>query len=649
MTITQQGRHYRPEIDGLRAIAVLAVVAYHVSPKLLPGGFTGVDIFFVISGYLITRIILEDQAQGQFTFAQFYSKRVRRLFPSLVTVLAASWFLGLLTLLSSELSSLGKEMAFAAGFLSNVQFAMQQSYFDVAAATKPLLHLWSLGVEEQFYLFWPVLLVSIITYRIRKRLLFYVGTASFAINLAVVAIFPAFAFYLPFTRLWEFLLGAAVSILPFRFLRSRNESAFIGFIFIFFAFGLVRETFLFPGTWALLPTIGTVLILTTKSEAPITKLLSLRTLRYIGLISYPLYLWHWPILVFLRVLHGYEPPIVWKILGATGAFVLASLTYRFVEIPLRFYQISAEKERRKTYALLAALAGIGILGIVTVLAEGFPSRISGVPSAIHDGDSHRNNLIDDDCPILQFAHKGTFWCRLDTTTAPPNRALIGDSHAQALFPSLIRYSESKEHWLTIAGPGCIPFFKKRGEQANSECEIFFKEGLEAVGKNPEIDWVLFAFHFHVATEPYVVERARATFEFLRKHGKRMAILIDNPIASMLPERCGRFRPIERMGIHLGSECSISRKQHEENLRELRLLAKALWNDDPNLVIFDPTDMLCDSENCPVLKNGRSLYSYNHHLSDFGTEQFAPALLSRMRAARELRKNQTPSAPHELGK
>ena len=129
----------------------------------------------------------------------------------------------------------------------------------------------------------------------------------------------------------------------------------------------------------------------------------------------------------------------------------------------------------------------------------------------------------------------------------------------------------------------------------------------------------------------------------------MAILIDNPIASMLPERCGRFRPIERMGIHLGSECSISRKQHEENLRELRLLAKALWNDDPNLVIFDPTDMLCDSENCPVLKNGRSLYSYNHHLSDFGTEQFAPALLSRMRAARELRKNQTPSAPHELGK
>jgi peptidoglycan/LPS O-acetylase OafA/YrhL len=354
---------YRPDIDGLRAIAVLAVIGFHAFPAWIRGGFVGVDVFFVISGYLISTILLTGMEHGSFRFSQFYMRRIRRIFPALIVVLLSCMVVGWLVLFSIEYMALGKHVAGSAAFVSNLVLWNEAGYFDKAAATKPLLHIWSLGIEEQFYIIWPLLLY--LTWKRKAAtltLLLLLLVISFAFNVRSAHFDPAADFYSPLTRFWELMAGALLAYLSlyrvnllrvFRKLPrpvlqmigagavpgsiALNVTAATGLLLIVAAVLTIDETKEFPGWWALLPVVGTYLMIASGPHAWINnKLLVNRWLVAIGLISYPLYLWHWPLLSFIGIIDGHAPSPEAATLAILLSFALAWLTYLLVEKPLRF-------------------------------------------------------------------------------------------------------------------------------------------------------------------------------------------------------------------------------------------------------------------------------------------------------------------------
>ena len=370
---------YRPEIDGLRALAVLAVVAFHAFPSLVPGGFVGVDVFFVISGYLITTIIVDDVEQRRFGFVAFYRRRILRIFPALSLVLAACLGLGWVVLFADEYRFLGKHVGGGAGFVSNLLLWREAGYFDRSSDTKPLLHLWSLGIEEQFYIVWPLIVAVLVRRRIDGLVAVGIlGAVSFGLNLHTVGLDATAAFYSPQTRFWELMIGAAIA-----FARRPGRSRFtatpvvaevlaaIGLLSIVVSVFALTSTTPFPGAAALLPTLGAAALLVAGHRAVINRMLfSNRPMVAIGLISFPLYLWHWPLLVFARVLGGAAPSPTVRVGLVFLAFVLAWATYMGWEKLLRF----RGDPRRNAAGLIASMVVIASCGAFVYAKDGVDSR-----------------------------------------------------------------------------------------------------------------------------------------------------------------------------------------------------------------------------------------------------------------------------------
>ncbi|MDQ2994192.1 MAG: acyltransferase, partial [Pseudomonadota bacterium] len=312
---------YRSDIDGLRAVAVLLVVLFHAFPSRVKGGFIGVDIFFVISGYLISTIIFENVRTQRFSFTEFYVRRIKRIFPALILVLGATYIFGWFALFADEYAQLGKHIAGGAGFTSNFMLWKESGYFDNAAETKPLLHLWSLGIEEQFYLLWPLLVF--IAWKLRLNLLIVaaiLAAASFTINIIGIHRDGVASFYLPQMRFWELMLGsilAGVSPVSMQSAQAKlqpYQSAF-GVALIIAAALFINKSKHFPGWWALLPTLGAVLIIASSDKAWFNRVvLSHPILVWFGLISFPLYLWHWPLLSLLKIVEGDSQSMSLKLL-----------------------------------------------------------------------------------------------------------------------------------------------------------------------------------------------------------------------------------------------------------------------------------------------------------------------------------------------
>jgi peptidoglycan/LPS O-acetylase OafA/YrhL len=291
--------HYRPDIDGLRAVAVLAVVMFHAFPDLLPGGFVGVDVFFVISGYLITGLLVDDLATTRFSVLAFYRRRIRRIFPALLIVLASCGAAGWWLLMGSEFRALGSHIASASVFASNFTLLAESGYFDEAAHAKPLLHLWSLAIEEQFYVVWPLMLWFAVRSGITAMRLACIGAAlSFAIGLLLLEVDSAAAFYQPAARAWELLAGAILAIAQrgpalarWRRLAGGRSLPWAGFVAILASTILLDERTPFPGWPASIPVLGTLAILATDPSSGFRAWLgSTRWVVWIGLVSYPLYL-----------------------------------------------------------------------------------------------------------------------------------------------------------------------------------------------------------------------------------------------------------------------------------------------------------------------------------------------------------------------
>lgn len=460
--MTQTHLNYRPDIDGLRAIAVLAVVAFHAFPKTMTGGFTGVDVFFVISGFLISTILYGSLERNQFSLIDFYGRRIRRIFPALLLVLAACFAVGWFVLLPDEYAQLGKHMAGGAGFVQNLVLWGESDYFDNAAETKPLLHLWSLGIEEQFYIFWPLILW--LGYRLRFNLLaitLLLAAISFVLNIRGINVTKDLTatFYSPQTRFWELLIGATLAYLN---LHSKviiakwpilsaikispqvwaNVRATFGIVLLVLGFVLINKQVKFPGWWALLPSIGAVLILSAGSGAWINKtIFSNRVLVWFGLISYPLYLWHWALLSFARILEG-GTPSEWVRAGLILiSIALSAATYYLIEKPIRF----GKHQKAKTITLIILMAVVGFVGYNTYKRDGLGFRMPrellelNNYSAPNERDKHYVQWHRYKCFLEEFQtftdySKCAEFEKTEHQVGKPNLLIWGDSHAASLAP-----------------------------------------------------------------------------------------------------------------------------------------------------------------------------------------------------------------------
>jgi peptidoglycan/LPS O-acetylase OafA/YrhL len=454
--LSSRSDRYRPDIDGLRAIAVLLVVNFHAFPEAIPGGFIGVDIFFVISGFLITDIVTRELAADRFSLLHFYDRRIRRIFPALLVVLLAVLVLGFLWTLPDPYARLSADVVASAAFAANIALLLQSGYFDLDSARNPLLHLWSLGIEEQFYLVWPPVLMLAARLRIGPLgVAAALGIASFALNVALIEANPVATFYLPFTRAWELLAGAALACAWKRIPQDRssgNGRAGLGVVLIVVAAALLDPHRAFPGWWAVLPVAGGALLLSAPSAWGARHLLASRPMVAIGQISYPLYLWHWPLLVFAAIIKFAPLTLIESELVVLASALLAWITYRLVEIPLRY----GAPGRLRPAGLCASMVLIAIAGGVVVGHGGLASRL---PPEIRDMAEVRPQSAQwrvHTC-LLDLAHETAFADECVERNRRPLVLLWGDSTAGALMPGLRRAQETRDFGIAqLTSSSCIP-------------------------------------------------------------------------------------------------------------------------------------------------------------------------------------------------
>jgi peptidoglycan/LPS O-acetylase OafA/YrhL len=447
---------YRPDIDGLRAIAVMLVVMYHAFPRAMRGGFVGVDIFFVISGFLITGIIARQLEPQRFGLLGFYNRRIRRIFPALIVVLCAVLVLGWLWMLPAAYAQLSADVFASAAFVANIALLLQSGYFDVEAARKPLLHLWSLGIEEQFYLFWPLILM--LAARLRLKLLnvaVIIGLASFALNIALIDSKPVATFYLPFTRAWELLAGAALAC----GWGQLNQGAFasnwragIGTLLVAIAAAVLDTSRAFPGWWAVLPVLGSALLLSAPQAWGCRQVLASPPMVWIGLISYPLYLWHWPLLVFFALIKFAPLTLLERGLIVGLSVGLAWATYRFVEIPFRFGRPSPAR----LLSLGGGMALVAAAGVVVVENRGFDFRLPGEIRGMTEVATQSSKWRVHEC-LLDLSHEMSFAEGCIDRDRRPLILVWGDSTAGALLPGLRKAQESRAFGVAqLTSSSCIP-------------------------------------------------------------------------------------------------------------------------------------------------------------------------------------------------
>jgi peptidoglycan/LPS O-acetylase OafA/YrhL len=463
--VTDRETPYRPDIDGLRAVSILLVIAYHAHPWLVPGGFVGVDVFFVISGFLITRIIISQHESGVFSILDFYARRVRRIVPALLVVLAATYLIGWAILLPDQFTLLGKNIVASVAFAANLFQLTQIGYFAPDAADNPLLHIWSLGVEEQFYIFWPPALLLISRLKNRMPWIVALAAASFCVSLSIFAGHSDWAFYSPLPRAWELLAGGLLAERarrkPMNFgLISSNLLGGLGIAAICVAAMALDRTRSFPGLYALLPVLGAMMIIASPNSLVSRFFLSSRPMVWIGLISYPLYLWHWPMLSYLAILRNGVPNFLEIWAAVILATVFSYLTYRFVELPLR--------RRKDAVAKLSfGLAFAGVAGVVTVAAGGFNFRFPPEVRSIAQTAPGVNGGFSDGCFLEPTGAEFTESCI--EKGSKPLVFLWGDSTAAALYPGLKDAARKRQSFrlARFSAAACAPILD---QGTNERCD-----------------------------------------------------------------------------------------------------------------------------------------------------------------------------------
>ncbi|MES1981097.1 MAG: acyltransferase family protein [Pseudomonadota bacterium] len=640
---------YRADIDGLRAIAVLAVVGFHGFPGVVTGGFIGVDIFFVISGFLISTIIFSNLERNSFSFVEFYSRRIKRIFPALLLVLIATFAFGWFALLADEYKQLGKHVASGAGFVSNLVLWSESGYFDNAAETKPLLHLWSLGIEEQFYIVWPILLLFAWKRRFNLLLItIAIVIASFALNISKIDSDVVAAFYSPQTRFWELLTGSCLaymsvykhSTLQQLKLVSNNVQSWFGAVLIALAILLISRESAFPGWWALLPAVGALLIISAGPRAWLNRtVLSNRILVWFGLISFPLYLWHWPLLSFAYIFEN-KPGRIIRIGAVIISILLAWLTYRFVEKPVRF----GRHGHLKIIALIGLMTALGTMGYSAYKFDGFEFRIDKDLSKKIEQISDRNfsnflfnekiDRVNGNCSNVIGKDTEGVYCQL--MSLAPEILIIGDSHAISF--AYAQVLKGNKDVAVVAALSCLPLlnFATADKNENLEhrkniCQKTINSAIKVAQALPSIKYVVLVgrggYEFNITefdhsrkltdTQSFVAGYLE-TIDALQKLNKKVIFVVDVPNIGKSPKDCVDIRRI-KLSRHTEQECTIKLDEYKKNQSQYRNLVRQITSQARSVAVFDPTDVFCDKEKCYGIKNDEYYYIDADHLSRTGSE------------------------------
>tara|TARA_R110002096_G_scaffold44488_7_gene119548 strand:+ start:1984 stop:3960 length:1977 start_codon:yes stop_codon:yes gene_type:complete len=639
---------YRPEIDGLRALAVLPVLFFHLGLSC-PGGYVGVDIFFVISGFLIGSLVIKEIEAGTFSLFNFWERRVRRLFPALALVIIASSIAGSIWLVPAHLREFGQSVISQPLLISNVYFWRQSGYFETAAEFQPLLHTWSLAVEEQFYLFFP--LAMLLLMRKAKRftgpLIWTLTIISFAWSIVGTFINPPFAFFITPSRIWELNFGVILAMIPAAKLIPRRIDPWLGWIGL--ALTLYSISFFnigtaFPGSAALLPCLGTALIIFSNS-ARITgpgKLLRSKPLVFIGKISYPLYLWHWPIIVFLKYVLIVEISTAQSLGALAVSFVLAALTWKYIEQPFR----SKRFLHRRTPLFLTAAAGSAFILLIGFafhqsdgLASRFPTKVTQFEPTPHpfetlDGLTHFDETGD--LPVA------------GTTNSPPAGDLLvwGDSHAMSMLYALDEMGKEDLIRIHIATRPGLPPVPNTYVRRMTNTYDRGKPVMNYIEQN-DIKHILLIARWRIyllgttdgnlsrllcddetqSTTPNEAEKVfirnlNAAIREFEKEGISVWLMEDipahsRPVPATLQQTASR-------NLDLNTFARPAAEVDADNDRIRKLFQQAL--EGTNATLLDPLPFFFDPSGVYLIaKDGIPLYNDAHHLSPIGSQLLKPLL------------------------
>jgi peptidoglycan/LPS O-acetylase OafA/YrhL len=606
---------------------------YHALPNIIKAGFIGVDIFFVISGFLITSIILKNINNHSFSFIEFYSRRIKRIFPALITILITSLLLGYFFLFSDEFKQLARHIVRVTEFTVNFTFAKKTGYFEDASAVKPLLHLWSLAVEEQFYIFWPAIIWISFKKNINlKIVILSLLFISFAININQILKGHFNYFYLPQSRSWELLLGSLLAYIKIQKLPTNKKYVnwadlfnWLGPILILTGLFLINESKPYPYYWALLPTLGSLLILNAPKEFWFNKfILSNHGLVWFGLISYPLYLWHWPLLSFAQIIHNGTPSIEIKIFLVALSILLAWATYKFIEAPLR-------KNQKSVAGLIFVSILIGFVAYKIERNNGlylFNQNVEKISRAIVVTETP-----GDDLQYTNFEGKHFYYLN---SSNPQSILFLGDSNIDQYYPRLkylIKNDPAKTSSIFFSsGGGCLPLEKITFNSNHQHCNDLASKTLNFIAMHKQITAVVIGANwnsylingsnldgkFGYKSEKYLntINELNTLIEKIKSLNKKVILVLNIPTHEKLNPKNHVKREISNFPNIFKLEDNT-----EANLNEINSKYGGLRKDliqvahKSNIRFIDPLDYLCHQNTCPSqYTNGLEIYKDSSHLN-----------------------------------
>lgn len=661
---------YRPDIDGLRAIAVLAVLFFHAEISGFSGGFVGVDIFFVISGFLITSILLKDIQEGHFSITGFYERRIRRIFPALFPVIAVTLAVGAFLFDANAIKAFGRSIMATTLFSSNILFWRETGYFSAPSLQMPLLHTWSLAVEEQFYIFFPLAMAFINRYLRCKYLPWILAAAILSLIVSIYGTtrFPVGTFYLVPSRAWELMVGSllALGVLPYpssSLLRNLLSIAGIGLILYSICF--YTEMTLFPGYNAAVPVFGAALIIYSGIgggyPSLVARVLKTKPLVFVGLISYSLYLWHWPIVTFTKYMLFRPFNVYDRVIIILASLVVSTLSWKYIEQPFRGKQsVIPDRKRLFAIALVVMIIAVGVGGLIQCMKcmEGrldlFSPGLTATLAKVQKDpmwDRYRRWEMAD------FINKGTMPALVGDERAKPTFALWGDSHARALIHSIEDQAlKSGMSGYVITNPAQPPVIgiNKIAVDANHIRTYGYldqsnKNILRFLKTHPEIKTIILSARWtenvlgnsYKREEPFTISFERADQnskqkipnDVLMKEGltKTVRTLLDMKrnvvLVSMVPEighDAVRYYLLKTRFPDLYGEITPTREEYDHRNKKVMAMLSELAR-LPNVTLVVPAERLFEkSGRAMIMFNNQLLYRDDNHLSSYGAHFVAPA-------------------------
>ncbi len=624
----------------MRGLSILFVVIFHAVPRYFPNGYLGVDIFFALSGYLITLITVDEFNRNQFSVLGFYIRRIKRILPTALMVLFCTTVFALITLHYEEFENFKKYLASSSLFFTNYRILNEAGYFDVSNHYKPLMHFWSLSAEEQYYLFWPAALVLfrfVKPSRIKSINFIWPLFACFfatsiyffvANNLKVIGNDD---YYSLLVRCWEIMSGAGIALLmnlksfqqTIQKVRENSIFNFGALSVFFFTIAILNSVRLTATVWIIM---GALCAILNGSKGLLGQILRIRPLVYLGLVSYALYLWHWPVLSFLRIFNA-TISIYVGVLAMCASLILAFLTYELIEKPIKKQDWCKSSSQRFSAGHLKALALLGLCGLIFILAQFMHPFFSDGPKINYV--EAKKLYLSDECLLEsnqnKINRKNLEFCATDYNKSERRGLVVGDSHANAFMPGLAA-KVTDVHWFLVAHNSCLPFFGQG--VADSLCQNYIETAIAYAVRN-NFDYILLInanriFASSAVTQNFEMFKSKFFSGINGIAGGRTQVILFNPVPEIAENifNCRNKRvTFVQYWLNDSKNCSINKSDWliiSAKQRKFNLEVKEKF---PKVRIYDPADLICDKNVCHVA--GENLfYSDKDHLSVYGSIQVA---------------------------